>query len=532
MDNEVAINVPTPLEVSLSREELEAVVGPASGGASATISLTSNISVVVIGRRNFRVVDPPNGWWSDAPPTPDQPVTLVFLVEGTDAGEGELWVYFRQGSRQLARLELRPRIVVGQPNPTRRLNERATPEDPGPQPLIPLLQIDERIEGNGFGYTFNLIVDHTQAPVRASGDLLKQDRAAYVKNLYDNIESLWTTHHLDKPVFERKLRSYGGELFDALMPPAFRHRLWELRADMHGMIVYSSEPFIPWELVHLKQPAVPGQPDPGLPNESLFLGELGITRWLSNNEGNDPPQRIRVRKGRSFFCIPDYRHDGHKLPAAQEERVFLSKALHATEVQAEAINLQNLFSNPDSFDLFHFAGHGFAENENIANAQIMMLERLEGAHYLPRYFEATTVEQCPPFDQGSSDGNRPAVVFNACQIGRAGYKLTRIGGFAQAFVSRRAGLFVGTLWSVGDVLARTFTESLYKGLLQGMTLADASRHARNTSRDAGDPTWMAYVVYGSPALRLSIEPPPMHLLEDIKAMKKPVFRPSSANPAD
>jgi CHAT domain-containing protein len=94
------------------------------------------------------------------------------------------------------------------------------------------------------------------------------------------------------------------------------------------------------------------------------------------------------------------------------------------------------------------------------------------------------------------------VVLNACQIGRANYKLTGIGGFAQAFLDRGAGAFVGTLWSVGDSPARTFTERLYSELLGGQTLAQASIAAREAARQAGDATWLAYVVYGHPHLRV------------------------------
>ena len=37
-----------------------------------------------------------------------------------------------------------------------------------------------------------------------------------------------------------------------------------------------------------------------------------------------------------------------------------------------------------------------------------------------------------------------------------------MGGFAAAFVSRGAGVFIGTHWSVGDAPARTFIEAFYK----------------------------------------------------------------------
>jgi len=81
---------------------------------------------------------------------------------------------------------------------------------------------------------------------------------------------------------------------------------------------------------------------------------------------------------------------------------------------------------------------------------------------------------------------------------RAGYKLTGIGGFSQAFLRKGAGAFVGTLWSVSDAPARTFTETFYRRLLAGDTVAEAAIKARAAARKDGDSTWLAYVVYAHP----------------------------------
>jgi CHAT domain-containing protein len=94
------------------------------------------------------------------------------------------------------------------------------------------------------------------------------------------------------------------------------------------------------------------------------------------------------------------------------------------------------------------------------------------------------------------------VVLNACQAGRQNWKLTGIGGFAQAFLRRGAGAFVGTLWSVGDAPARNFTEAMYRALKAGDPMAAAVRAGRAAARAAGDATWLAYAVYGHPAARL------------------------------
>ena len=95
--------------------------------------------------------------------------------------------------------------------------------------------------------------------------------------------------------------------------------------------------------------------------------------------------------------------------------------------------------------------------KKLSSISTKMLElegRIEDGQYVPEYLSATVAAE-----HGRLRGpdNRPIVVLNACQSGRAGYSLTGLGGFAQSFLLAGAGMFIGTLWSVGDTPARTFT---------------------------------------------------------------------------
>jgi CHAT domain-containing protein len=100
------------------------------------------------------------------------------------------------------------------------------------------------------------------------------------------------------------------------------------------------------------------------------------------------------------------------------------------------------------------------------------------------------------------DGSRPIVFLNACQAGQAGRTLTGTGGMADAFIRRGAGLFVGTLWSIGDGTALTFADTFYDRLKAGATVSQATRAAREAAKKADEPTWLAYTVYGHPYARL------------------------------
>jgi CHAT domain-containing protein len=185
----------------------------------------------------------------------------------------------------------------------------------------------------------------------------------------------------------------------------------------------------------------------------------------------------------------------------RQESQFLENIFQAIAIDPQPTPVRNVLET-GSFDLLHFAGHGLAEQGNIANAKLMLQGRVENGKYVQSYLSATTVEQY----SNLSSSNRPMVVLNACEAGRKGYTLTGVGGFAQAFLKGGAGVFVGTLWSVGDRPARMFTETFYEGLMAGLTLAEATIRAREASQQSGDATWLAYVVYGHPYLKVKCQP--------------------------
>jgi CHAT domain-containing protein len=258
--------------------------------------------------------------------------------------------------------------------------------------------------------------------------------------------------------------------------------------------VISTEPFIPWELVHLKDPDAP------LGSQACFLAQMGLVRWL--HQAGWPPSLIRIRQGRARHIIPNYPDHRYALPAVEEERTFLVKEFRSREISPRPIPVRTALQDPQGFDLCHFACHGAADPDDIADAKLMLEGRIEGAHYIPEYLNALTVEYNARLR--NLDGNRPLVFLNACQAGRAGYRLTGLGGFAQAFLSAGAGLFAGTLWSVGDQPASAFAKSFYKLLKKGAELSEATIKAREEARKAGDASWLCYVVYGHPSAVVSL----------------------------
>jgi CHAT domain-containing protein len=74
-------------------------------------------------------------------------------------------------------------------------------------------------------------------------------------------------------------------------------------------------------------------------------------------------------------------------------------------------------------------------------------------------------------------------------------------GWAKQFMGAGAGAFIGSLWAIRSSSARTFAETFYQAMVtDGTPLGIASLRARQAiAADGGDPTRLAYTVYGNPS---------------------------------
>lgn len=504
MPGTVAVEETTQVFVTISRDEIERTVGGLTEQAGTDVDLERTLIVQVIAKRNFKTVGEDR---AEVDPSAKRRFELMFEVKATHADPGELWVLVRQGAETLVTLKLRPTVLRAGAatalESTRTLSATAEAAATGGG-RYPVLQIFEEEDGGAFTYHFSLDLGDGSY-YQGDSPRLRVDRAAYVAGMYREIEDRWLSHKQDLEAFEQDMRGYGGALFDELIPLDLQAPLWKVRDTLKVIQVVSEEPFVPWEVVHLKPPRAPGGPPSRLPPDPHFLAQMGLMRWLHNH--HRAPRDIKVRPGRAYFVVPDYPDKDYKLPEALAEIPFLKKKLHAVEWAAEVNAVRTLLSDGGGVDLFHFSGHGEAvaqtSQQETARAQLLLEGRMEQGKYVPLFLDAETVQQYGNLT--GEDGNQPLVVLNACQVGRASWKLTSIGGFAEAFIRAGAGAFVGTLWSVGDQPARNFTEGFYQALIDGRTVAEATLRGREAARLAGEATWLAYVVYGHPQAVVHVE---------------------------
>ena len=504
------------VSVVLSREQLRRAAALSDVGQAVEAEPEEELVVEVLGRaqvetvRSDRRVVPVPGAGS--------PRVALFDVRASHAGQGELWVIVSQRQVPLCTMVLLISIVgpvedqvsdgpdtgaaadgtggTGGTGGTAAVGEASVEVGPGGGPALHMLRVFEERQGDRVVYRYDLQAPDLELLAAYASKPVHQDRDRYVRSIYQRVEAGWNTAERDSERFHEELRALGGELLDELVPTELRDLLWEYRDRLHNIIVLSTEPFIPWELLHLKAPG-----SKQLPAETCFLAQLGLVRWRWTGW---PPRLLMLRPGRARYLIPDYPDANYRLPFVIDERRYLRENVGATRVEPHFHEVRDLLRNTD-IDLLHFAGHAVASAEDISDAHLLLEGRREPGprpgdrdRYAPEPLRVSVVAQ----NLTTAPGARPIVVVNACQAGRLGHQLSSIGGFAEAFIGGGAAVFVSSLWSVGDAPAATFITTFYDWLRGGSTLAEATVAGREAARAHGDTTWLAYTVYGHPEARL------------------------------
>lgn len=494
--------------VSVSREILDRVAGVTSSGSGPVpVDTGRKLLIQVFPKSGWDLVDDSGPIELDVP-DPGRTDNLYFQVVSTALGRSEIWVVIRQRQVPLVTLKLFPVVVEtarsASPSVQMINSEARSVEAPAGSGSLHQLTILEQKTRDGTVFHFDLRSESLNVLKRSKSEAISGDRKKYVENIYHDIETRWISSNGQAVDFDEAMREIGNSLLRDLVPMDLQQVLWDSRHKLDSIFVVSEEPFIPWEIVHLSEPGK------AITEESLFLGELGLVRWLYEAD-RFPPLEIRVAAGRAFYLVPDYPSipeiQLYPLPEASKEKQFLLDRFSAQAVDPQPAAVRKLLVGPASFDLLHFAGHGMAASDGNNEPQLLLQGETLQEGYVQNFLRANTVETRA--NLVSPQGNRPIVTVNACQAGRATYKLTGIGGFAEAFLARGAGCFVGTLWSVTDSPARYFTESFYTALLGdgkptsvGDTIAVATRKARDAAKKSGDSTWLSYVVYGHPHARI------------------------------
>ena len=486
------------VDVYLSREEILRGVGDAAAGGSAEVDTGRNLTIELKARKNCVI----EGDSRIDVPVPDSGAVtpLFFDMRPTDAGRGEIWVIVRQGPVPAAMLKLYPQFVEGDPGPTKRLRAEAVVNEAEPEEkTLVQLRIFDRQNGDRHTLEFVLSSPDLDLEKKYESEPFKTEHSVYVEALYRKIEDFWARDSGEYDRFLERLRATGVTMFTELFPKELQRVMWEKRDELQNIQVFSEEPFIPWEVVHLKDPD--GSLTRG--GESEFLAEKGLVRWLwLDGDNGSPARKLANFDSNCYSVVPEYPPGSDRqLDGAQEELDLMKDTVGTRSLPADSGEVIDLLATKGGFELLHFACHGEAESGAIWDAGLLMTGKMRSGKYVKDLMTPDQVTSFANFH--SEEGRRPVVFLNACQTGRTGPQLTGLGGFAKAFLEKGAGAFIGSLWSVGDTAALHFAEKFYQTILmKDKSFAEAVVKARKYAKDKEDVTWLSYVAYGHPYAQL------------------------------
>ncbi|WSJ90912.1 CHAT domain-containing protein [Streptomyces sp. NBC_01304] len=275
-------------------------------------------------------------------------------------------------------------------------------------------------------------------------------------------------------IYER-LKNQGVELWRSAVPEAIQQQFWEQSDHITSFTVLGEQNVVPWELLY----PLDSQRDRG------FLAEqLPVVRRVFNQ---DRVHRIAF-PGATFVVPPG------SPPEAQQEIASLRTLLGPKAAQAEVITEREVLTaliRGGDVGLLHFACH------NTFSRSGSRVTMGDGP------FDPIDLSSAAQI--GSLRAHRPLVFLNACRSAGEIEWWSEALGWPQKFLEAGAGAFIGTLWSVRSDSALLFAETFYDQFLDaGESLGRASLAARQAVQNQrGDPTWLAYAVYGSPAARAS-----------------------------
>jgi CHAT domain len=271
------------------------------------------------------------------------------------------------------------------------------------------------------------------------------------------------------------LRGLGTLLAETLMPPEIKDVLWSIRARICRLNILSEGDNMPWELLYLNPPGG---------GAGVFVAELaGVARW---RYGPPPPALINVK--------PAYLVHPPNSPAYTiAETNNMMDLFPDARIIGEIKELLTLLME-GNFGMLHFSSH---HQFRAADAT---------GSYIPFGDERFDMVFMGNIAKNQYRKSSPLIFMNSCASAGTAPMYTEMSSWADRYLRSGAGGFVGSLWDITDKRAPEFAQAFYGELKNGATLDAAMKAGRSLigARDAGDPTRLAYTLYGNPLAKLSI----------------------------
>lgn len=322
-----------------------------------------------------------------------------------------------------------------------------------------------------------------------AGPILQTSPEELHRSFLQLIEALGTGRDLGGALVlseevDRKLIGLGRDLWRQLFTEEMRQAYRRFRLSVRSLLIISDEPWIPWEMVK------PFDDEGEILDDPFFAERFELTRWLA---GKRPlPGDISVH---ALACITG----PGDLPLAAQEKDLVTRLVQAKKLRdatpaVPSVSTLTVLLEKGGLDLLHFALHGTFDPAMPNEAGLPLVD---GSVFRPSDLHGPV--------QAQIGKDRPFVILNACCSGRQAWTWSGLGGWADRWVRVcGCGTFIGPLWTVSDSAAYSFSLYLYSALARGETLGRAAQEARGAVREAavGDPSWLAYTVYGHPNARV------------------------------
>lgn len=309
-------------------------------------------------------------------------------------------------------------------------------------------------------------------PVRLS-EHLAGDPSRVVAMIVDELRRLAAGESPYRTAALRRahLRSLGVNLWADAVPEAIRRQFWGYADRIRSLTVLSDTDVVPWELLY---------PLDGDNDRGFLVEQFPVVRRVPNQG------RARTLPVRSAAYVVPSGAPRNALAEVDLIRHRLGGRIAESTTVDQLGELLDLLQAPPG--LLHFVCHnGFTDD----GGSVVLMD--DGP--LRPVDLAAAVQTRVMANAG------PLVFFNACRSASQVPGLHNMMGWAQQFMAAGAGAFLGSLWAVRSSSARQFADAFYESFVgERLPLGKASMAARQRiAGDDGDPTWLAYTVYGDAA---------------------------------
>jgi hypothetical protein len=331
------------------------------------------------------------------------------------------------------------------------------------------LQVSRREDGR---YSFQLLSETIYAPELA--DQLAGDPSAAVNEIASELRDMAArkSAYSTPAAMQRRLRSLGAQLWLSAVPEAVRRQFRDQLDRITTFTITSDNDVLPWELLCPLEPGFDG---------GFLVDRFPVVRRMYGQR-----RAPWLPMTSAAYVIPPGSPE-NALTEVAAIRARLGRRVTDRGVLDQLDQLIELLEAMPS--VLHFACHNTFDGSGSSL-------RLGGGPLRP-------TDLAPSILRKAMVPASPLVFFNACRTAGEVPWLTEMMGWARQFMEAGAGAFIGSLWAVRSSAARSFAEAFYDALVIGkLPLGTASLRARRAIAGEGDPTWLAYTIYGNPAARM------------------------------